>query len=663
MNEKIIIKNIYIFFFILFIYFRKVKIPLFENPIVSIIIPVYNKFRYTNKCIHSIINENRDIPYEIIIADDMSTDLTKYIKNYFVNIHINKNEKEHGFVNNCNNAANVAKGKYIVFLNNDVQVKRGWLSNLVKLIESNEKIGMVGSKLIYPNGTLQEAGGIIWRDGSGCNYGRGKDPEMAEYNYVKEVDYISGASIMIKKSIWEEIGGFDKRYYPAYYEDTDFGFEVRKHGYKVMYQPLSVAIHLEGVSNGRDLHSGLKKFQIKNQKKFLEKWKEELKNQSTPQNIFNARDRSFNKKRILVFDRFVPNFDKDAGSRCSYMYLKIFQKIGLVVTFIGDDFKKYEPYTSFLEQLGIEVLYGDIYLSNIYKWLNENLNNFDFVFLQRPSIAIKYIDLIKKNFIGKIFYYAHDLQYIRLYREYKITQNNDTLKASEFWKNKEIEIFSKVDVGYVVGSYEQKTIHEKFNDKTIRNIPIYIYEKNLTNISKDFSKRKDLIFVGSFLHSPNKDGILWFTKEIYPLVLDNYSKMVLHIIGSNMTIEIKELESENIKVYDSISDEDLKSLYQKCRIAIAPLRFGAGVKGKIVEAAYYQIPIITTSIGAEGLDNTLGAILVEDSPIKMAKLINSIYFDYEKLKKISSLEKLFIEKYFTFEKAKEIILKDIEPNR
>lgn len=196
------------------------------------------------------------------------------------------------------------------------------------------------------------------------------------------------------------------------------------------------------------------------------------------------------------------------------MYLKIFQKIGLLVTFIGDDFKKIEP-------------------------LIEILKNFDFVFLQRPKIVVKYIDLIKKNFMGKIFYFAHELHYIRMYREYKITQNNITLKESEFWKNIEIDIFSKSDVGYVVGSYEQKILQDKFKDKPIRNIPIYIYEKLFTNIYKDFSKRKNLIFVGSFSYSPNKDGILWFTKEIYPYVLTKYSKMILHIIGSNMPIDIK----------------------------------------------------------------------------------------------------------------------------
>ena len=243
---------------------------------------------------------------------------------------------------NCNKAANLARGNYILFLDNDVQVQKGWLLNLVKLIENNDKIGMVGSKIIYQNGTLQEAGGIIWKDGIGYNYGIGKDPKMPEYNYVKEVDFISSSSILIRKSIWEQIGGFDKRYNPQYYEDIDLAFEVRRHGYKVMYQPNSVVVHLEGISNCKDLSLILKKKRI-NKNKFIEKWFNVLKRQCTPKNLFKARDRTHNKKRILVIDNCVPEIDKNAGYRCTYMYLKIFQSIGLVVTFIGDDFKKKNP--------------------------------------------------------------------------------------------------------------------------------------------------------------------------------------------------------------------------------------------------------------------------------------------------------------------------------
>ena len=662
MNEKIIKKLIILIFLFFLKYYKIIKVHVFDNPLVSIIIPAYKKLENINKCINSIVRENSHLSYEIIIAYDILTDLKKYINISFSNIYAIKNEKEYGIVLNCNKAANLARGNYILFLDNDVQVQKGWLLNLVKLIERNDKIGMVGSKIIYQNGTLQEAGGIIWKDGIKYNYGIGKDPKMPEYNYVKEVDFISSSSILIRKSIWKQIGGFDMRYNPQYYEDIDLAFEVRRHGYKVMYQPNSVVVHLEGISNCKDLSLILKK-KIINKNKFIEKWFNVLKQQCTPKNLFKARDRTYNKKRILVIDNCVPEFDKNAGYRCTYMYLKIFQSIGLVVTFIGDDFKKKNPYTSILQQEGIEVLYGNFYKSNIKKWLKNNLKNYEFVFLQRPNIALKYLDFIKKKFSGKIFYFAHDLHHIRLFREYKITRNKHILKMSQFLKKIEFDIFSKVDVGYVVGSYEQKIVKEKFKNKSIHNIPIYIYEKPLYNIEKNFFNRKDLIFVGGFGHSPNKDAILWFSKEIFPHVLEKFPEMILHIVGSKMPLKVKKLCSKNIMVYGYMTDEDLKSLYQKCRIAIAPLRFGAGVKGKIVEAAYNQIPIITTSIGVEGLDNSFGAILVENNPLKMAQLICSIYNDFEKLKKISDLEKIFIEKYFTLEKAKEIIIKDIKLKR
>ena len=226
-------------------------------------------------------------------------------------------------------------------------------------------------------------------------------------------------------------------------------------------------------------------------------------------------------------------------------------------------------------------------------------------------------------------------------------------------KKIENKIFSEVDVIHVVGTYEYKILKEQYINKTIRNIPLYIYANQLKNIEKDFSKRKDLIFVGGFEHSPNFDGVIWFSKEVYPIIVEKFPDMIWHIISSHTNKIIKKLESKNIKIEGHLSDDNLHLLYQKCRIAIAPLRFGAGVKGKVVEAAYNQIPMVTTSIGGEGLDYSIGAFIMEDNPKKMAEIICKLYNDYSKLKQMSDSGKVLIDSYFSKDKAKEIISLDI----
>ena len=658
---KIIILSLPII--LLFYVKTKSNLIFLDSPLVSIIIPVHNNFNYTYNCISSILDSEKSISFEIIISNDNSNDdtiflKTKYFKNN-KNIYIYNNHKAYNFLLNCKRAAKRARGKYLLFLNNDTKVHKEWLTYLLKLIENDEKVGMVGSKLIYPDGLLQEAGGIVWSNGECLNYGRGSNSDYPEYNYVKEVDYISGTSIIIRKSLWEKIGGFDKRFIPAYYEDTDLAFELRKLGYKVMYQPLSVVEHYEGISNGKELISGIKKYQVKNKIKFIDKWKNELKNQILE--TYMARDRCFNKSRIFVIDRFVPNFDKDAGGRCCFMYLNLYQRLGLQVTFLGNDFQKIEPYTTILQQKGMEILYGDSFKNESYldNWFKDNLKYFKFVYLQRPDIGQKYIDLIRKYFSGKIFYFAHDLHHIRLAREYNITHDKNKYIESETVKQIEMEIFNKVDIIHVVGDFEYNYFKEKFENKIIRNIPLFIYENNYDIIEKDFSKRNGLIVVAGLLHAPNADGVLWFAKEVYPKIIDKFTEMIWYIVGSGIPDEIKNLESKNIKIKGFLSDEELHLLYQKCRIAIAPLRFGAGVKGKILEAAHNQIPIVTTSIGGEGLDKSLGAFIVEDNAEKMAKLICELYEDLPKLKQMSDSGKLLIEKYFSLDKAKEILMKDL----
>ena len=631
------------------------------KPLVSIIIPAYNQFDYTYHCLESIQKHSGSVTYEILLADDCSTDLTKDVEKIVTGILTIRNQNNLRFLLNCNHAAEQARGKYILFLNNDTQVQENWLQPLVDLMESDSSIGMTGSKLIYADGHLQEAGGIFWKDASAWNYGHMQNPEDPEYNYVKEADYISGASIMIRRSLWEEIGGFDQRFAPAYYEDSDLAFEVRKHGYKVVYQPLSAVVHFEGISNGTDVTTGQKKYQVVNQQKFYEKWKDVLEKEHFPngENVFLAKDRSRHKKQILVVDHYVPHYDKDAGGKCTYMYLLLFVRMGLKVTFIGDNFYKHEPYTTDLNQHGIEVLYGNYYFNNWEEWLRNNLHYFDYVYLQRPHISIKYIDLVKQYGHAKIFYFAHDLHHVREYREYLLTHDEGKLKSSEHWKQIEYELFEKADVGHVVGSYEQEIMQKAFPGKPIRNIPLYIYEETLTGVNKNFKERHDLIYVGGFGHPPNIDAVLWFGKEVFPKVIEKCPEIKWHVVGGKVPEEVQALASNNIIIHGFLSDEELHKLYHQCRMAVVPLRVGAGVKGKVVEAAYYQIPLITTTIGAEGLDDTIGNMMVEDNADRMAETICNLYGSYEQLSRMSNAGKTFIERYFIIEEASRVVEQDL----
>lgn len=164
---------------------------------------------------------------------------------------------------------------------------------------------------------------------------------------------------------------------------------------------------------------------------------------------------------------------------------------------------------------------------------------------------------------------------------------------------------------------------------------------------------------GGFEHAPNVDAVLWFAKEVYPTILPQYPDMKWYVVGGKVSKKIAELALDNIIIEGFVSDEDLEKLYRKCRISIVPLRFGAGVKGKVVEAAYYQIPLVTTSIGAEGLPLKDQAMLVEDNGDKMAKLICDLYQDYNQLKIMSDRGKRFIENNFMISEAERITRIDI----
>lgn len=637
---------------------EKLVLPYSEEPIASIVIPVYNQFGYTYNCLKSIIQNTNDVEYEVIIGDDCSTDITQKITEIVDNIVVAKTDTNVRFLRNCNHAAKLARGKYILFLNNDTQVLPNWLSSLVELIERKDDIGMVGSKLLYPDGTLQEAGGIIWGDGHAWNYGNGQSPDKPEFNYVKEVDYISGAAIMIRKTLWEEIGGFDELFNPAYCEDSDLAFEVRKHGYKLMYQPLSMVVHFEGKSNGTDLSSGVKKYQVENQIKLKEKWSQEFAKQAQSEDdLFHARERSIGKKTILVIDHYIPQIDRDAGSKTTWQYLQMFVEKGYNVKFIGDNFYQDREYASYLEQIGIEILYGPWYAKHWKEWILENQNNIDFAYLNRPHITKKYIDFIKNETNIKCIYYGHDLHFLRIRREYELNHDEKLLAESEEWKETEFSIMKKTAMNYYPSYIEEEEIHKIDASIRVKAITAYVYEKFQENINQDFDTREGILFVGGFGHPPNEDAVLWFAEHVYPKIREKLD-VNFYIVGAKVTDRIRQLVGNGIVVKGFVTEEELKQLYNTCKIVVVPLRYGAGVKGKVVEAMYYGIPIVSTSVGTEGIDGVETFVEVQNDADKFAESVVKLYNDSDTLRHMSEESQAYIKEHNSIEAVWNIVKDD-----
>lgn len=630
--------------------FSLLTYPESTEPLVSIIIPVYNHFELTYGCIRSLIKNDESIPTEVLVADDCSDDKTAELEKYITGVRHIKTERNSRFLLNCNNAAKHARGKYLFFLNNDTLVTPQWLSPLVNLMESDTNIGEVGSKLLFKDGTLQEAGGILWDDGSAWNYGRGCNPACSEFNYVKECDYISGAAILVRRDLFEKIGGFDERFIPAYCEDSDLAFTIRNLGYKVVYQPKSVIIHFEGRSNGINTNSGLKHYQVENTEKFYEKWKKTLRLEHLPRgvDVFNARDRSLNKQTILFIDETIPKYDDNAGNRTVYDYIKTLTRMGANVKFIPNSFYYDPKYVPIYEQMGVEVLYGSHYANSWKKWIIDNGKYISYVMLFRPSCAKKYMDFIRSHTKAKILYNVCDLHYLRLLREYEITGDKSILKESEASKKIEYHYMTNADRCITVSIDEQKLMQQILPPNKVQVYPIFCFDK--VDIGKrDCHNCKDLMFVGGFSHRPNGDAVIWFIKEIWPTVSIALPDCKLHIIGSKAPKELLAIQSDRVIVEGHVSDKRLSEFYKQCAVCIIPLRYGAGVKGKTVEALHNKIPIVSTSIGIEGLEGINDVVIAQDDPKEFAAEVIRLYSNPDLCQRITDKYVEYLDKYFSRE--------------
>ena len=608
---------------------------------LSVVLPIYGQEAVTLRCLASLLQEQLRPPaptfeLEILCVDDASPSgsldqLAALVAECGDDLLQLVHQPENlGYLRSCNHGASLATGELLCFLNNDTVVTPGWLSELIKTLEGFPDAGLVGPMLIYPDGRLQEAGGIVWRDGSAWNYGRNDDAEDPAYGFCRDVDYISGACLLMRTELFRRIGGFDNRYAPAYYEDTDLAMAVQDLGYRVLMQPIAKVIHYEGISSGRDNDTGPKRFQERNARLFCSKWQRQL--QSHAENgtaVWHERNRG-RVGRILVMEASLPTPDRDAGSLYIYNLLNDLLALGWDVSYLPADNLLWQPdYAIPLQRLGVEVLVHP-WVASVDQLLEQRGDHYEAILIARPEVADRWLEAIKTHApLARLLYYTHDLHHLRMERQRAIQPEAVSSEAIERMRRCEQRILDVVDGVLYLSDDEQRQAVERLRPRAAGFVlpPRVRCEAQ----PQPFHERQGVVFLGGFGHPPNTDAVLWYFHEVLPLMrqrVDTAAVPHLHVVGANPPPAILALAGDGVTVHGYVAN--LAPLLGRLRVGVAPLRFGAGVKGKMLTTMAAGLPLVATSVAAEGLGLRDGlTVRLADDPKTFADAVIALHSSAE----------------------------------
>ena len=604
-------------------------------PRVSVIIPTFNHSKDVVACLETIAIAADQTAYEVIVVDDCSSAGESARLSRIPGIRYIRHETNQGFSGACTTGVNASHSEFVLLLNNDTEVFPGWIDSLVVEMDDHPSTGVTGSMILRANMRLQEAGGIIWSDATGAHYGSDDNPCENRYRFRREVDYCSGASLLIRRKLWESIGGFDEELSPAYYEDTDFCFSTRGHGNNVVYQPNSLIVHREGSTHGSSSF-GLKRKQYENRHNFAAKWHSELTKLSTGSDISDSQKRysreiSSGDRRIVVIDNFELTPDQDSGSLRMSRIVEEFVSMGFKVHFVSLIGEKSSKWADAACNLGVEVLHGVAELQTMLQALNKKL---DFFFISRPEVFASIIDKVLLYAPEvPIVYDMVDAHGLRMHRKSVLSASTHDTEKARYFEAIEKRAARSSDVVVAVSQSDLDHLRKVSSFVTKSMIIPNVHIKPSVSQSH-FSRREGILFVGGFQHDPNVDAAKFLVNEVMPKVEAIMGEIPVFLVGSKPTREVLELSSRNVTVTGWV--EDLRPVYDKARIFVAPLRYGAGVKGKIGESLSFGLPTITTSIGVEGMDVEHGVdLFIAETADEIANQICEIYNNEELLASIA----------------------------
>ena len=526
----------------------------------------------------------------------------------------------------------VARGDYVVFLNDDTVVDRNWLQPLVDTAEARSEIGAVGSLCLNVDGTVQEAGSFVWSDGTTSCATLDESDLAHGYDWARAVDYCSAASLLVRRSTWDQVHGFDEIYFPAYYEDLDLCLKIQQIGQEVWFQPASIVHHVRSASTTRPY----REFLMHRHRALLrERWSHVLEHhvERTDDHVRDEEIATWmgmgRPSRILVIDDRIPDSSLGAG-------------FGRMLDALSELLSSGEYFVSFFASATSDGNWAELSRRGL-RLLKDELDShlrhpgtsYDVVIISRPHNYGRFGALVRECQPNAVVIYdAEALYFRRIELQASLSDDNSSKEAlraeARSMREAEESYFADADQIVCISREEAEFVRTVNGATQIDVIPAQL--NGLTNTLLPFDQRRDVIFVSSWLpgaDSPNGDGLTWFVTDVLPLLREIVPWVRLRVTGANPPPEMLRFQSPNVQFEGRVAD--LESFYSQARVAISPMRYGAGVKLKTIEALQFGVPVVATSVGAEGIE-TFGtrAMSVTDDPREFAEAVAALVDDRDR---------------------------------
>ena len=609
----------------------QVVFPPVPRPRASIILLAWKRVDLLLTCLRSLSDSiGRRVDYEVVVAsNDAPQSSRDALKSQTEGVRLVEAQANLGFGGGCNLAASVARGEYLVMLNDDCIVAPGWLEWLVSTADANPQAAAVGSLVLFPDGRIQEAGSVIWADGSTMPVGRNLPGNSLEWHFVRQVDYVSACSLLVRRRAWEQVGGFDNDYHPAYYEDVDLCLALRESGYQVLLEPRSRVWHHESASSDELVKTFLfKRNHGRLQRKRADtlRWQEPAR-PTEPAALVRAAWRARGApRRVLIIDDRVP--EPSLGSGYGRMFTAALEiaASGYAVAIAPAAGVQGAPPDALISA-GVAVVPGDLQGHLSCPWVN-----YDAVIISRPHNFERAGDIVRTYQPNAVLLYDCEALFWRrlvLQATFVTDQaERDSLQqAAADMRALEERIVIECDAAVTVSKDEAAVLTAVNGCCPIS--PLLPAEPSVSFGTRTFDERFGVAYVAGWLAgsgSPNADGLRWFVANVLPLVRLSIPWVRVHVTGANPPADLLELADPNLLFEGLVAD--LPALYDRTRVVISPIRFGAGVKVKTVQALQYGVPVVSTSCGSEGIDTYgLDAIAIADDPKDFARSLVTLLSD------------------------------------